>query len=317
MEGRVLVLDPFWDLRWARESLRGLDVAVEESDAPAGDDVIGLLVTDATRIGAAELAQLPRLRAVATASTGHDHLDVAALAAAGVWASNVTGYCDDEVAEHALAFAVDLLRGVTLLDRDVRRGGWDVMHNPPRRIEGARLGIAGFGRIGRVVARRARGLGMQVAAYDPVVPHLAIQAEDVEPARDLEELLSRADVVSLHVPLSDRTRGMIGADQLAAMQPGSFLVNCARSGLIDHAALAVALQSGHLGGAALDVLPTEPPAADEPVLAWPNTIINPHAAWYSPDSHMRPYLRAGADLAAALRGEEPAFALERPRRVRR
>lgn len=311
---RVLVLDPTWPLDWAAEDLRGAAVSVERGERPEGDDVVGLLVCPDIAVGAAELERLPRLEAVATNSTGFDNLDVEALAAAGVWCSNVTGYCTEEVAEHALTLMLALLRGVVELDRRVRACEWDVLAHPPRRLAGAVLGVVGFGRIGRAVAARAAALGLVVLAYDPLVPAAEVRAAGAEPAASLHELLARADCVTLHLPLSAETAAILDAAALAAMRPGAYLVNCARAGLVDHAALGEALESGHLGGAALDVLPLEPPPPGEPALGWPRTILNPHAAWYSPEAYELAYRLAARDLALALTGGEPAGALARPAR---
>jgi D-3-phosphoglycerate dehydrogenase len=213
------------------------------------------------------------------------------------------------VAEHAIAFALDLLRGVTLLDRSVAGGEWDYRVAPPRRVAGAVLGIVGLGRIGREVAWRALGLGMRVIASDPVVTDAREIGVELT---SLRELLAEADVVTLHAPLTPATRGVIDAEALEAMRPGAYLVNCARAALVDHQALGAALRGGRLGGCALDVLPEEPPASDEPALRWPRTLINPHAAWYSPASATAPCRRAGEAVAAVLQGREPADAVARP-----
>jgi D-3-phosphoglycerate dehydrogenase len=309
--GRVLVIDPTWDVAWAEEELRHTDVVVEAAARPEGDDVVGLLVCPDVPVGRAELTRLPRLEAVATNATGFDHLDVEALAEAGVWCSNIAGYCTEEVAEHAIAMTLDLLRGVTTLDREVRAGSWDVFPRPPRRVAGACLGVVGFGRIGRAVAWRAKALRMEVVACDALVDDEQIQAEGVEPVA-LDELLARADVVTLHAPLDGTTRGIVDAAAIERMRPGAFLVNCARGDLVDHVALESALRSGRLGGAALDVLPSEPPGPDEPAFAFPRTIVNPHAAWYSPEAFKLCYSLPARDLARALIGGEPVYALARP-----
>ncbi len=211
---------------------------------------------------------------VAATSAGYDHLDLDAIAAAGAWATHCPGYCDEEVAEHAIALALDLLRGVTLLDRSVHDGAW----NHP-------------------------------LAADPVVTTPAPAGMRLV---SLGELLGAADVVTLHAPLGDQTRGMIGAAQLAAMRGDAFLINCARAELVDNEALGEALASGRLAGCALDVLPREPPAPDDPELDWPRTVITPHAAWFSPRSATLPYTRAGEAVAAVLAGREPRNALVRP-----
>lgn len=308
---RVVLIDEVGDVEAARAALDAHpEVAVQRAAAlPAGDDVVGVLVGTEVPVGARELAALPSVRIVAATATGYDHLDLQAIAAAGAWATHCPGYCDDEVAEHALAFALDLLRGVTLLDRSVRAGRYDHLDAPGRRIAGSVLGIVGLGRIGRAVAWRADALGMRVLAADPFV-----QAPAAAPAElvKLDDLLAAADVVTLHALLTEQTHGLIGAQQLASMRPDAYLVNCARSGLVDHAALGEALRAGRLAGCALDVLPAEPPAPDEPALEWPRTLINPHAAWYSPQSRDAPYRIAAEAVAAVLEGREPAAALARP-----
>ncbi len=308
---RVVLIDEVGDVESSRAALaRHPDVTVERADRlPEGDDIVGVLVGTEVPVGASELATLPAVRIVAATATGYDHLDLAAIAAAGAWATHCPGYCDDEVAETALAFAVDLLRGVTLLDRSVRAGRYDHLDAPGRRIAGSVLGIVGLGRIGRAVAWRADALGMRVLAADPVVdPAAAAPAELVE----LDELLAAADVVTLHALLTPQTHELIDARRLALMRPNAYLVNCARSALVDHAALGEALRAGRLGGCALDVLPQEPPALDEPALQWPRTLINPHSAWYSPESSGAPYRIAAEAVAAVLEGREPAAALARP-----
>jgi D-3-phosphoglycerate dehydrogenase len=304
---RVVLVDPWSDVSEVERACAGLDVAVERHDTiPSGPDVVGLVAGPDFAVGGREVAALPALRVVATPSTGFDHLDLDALTAAGVWATNVSGYCDDEVADHAIAMAIDLLRGVTLLDRSVRSGTWDYAVAFPRRIARATLGVVGFGRIGRVVASRGRGLGMRVVAFDAFVAAAVVRDAGAEPCGSLHELMAAADVVTLHAALTPATRGLIDEAALAAMRRGSFLVNCSRAGLVDTEALGVALHAGHLAGCALDVLPTEPPLPGEPALTWPRTIINPHAAWASDESMRLPYVFAAGNVAAVLRGGVPA-----------
>jgi D-3-phosphoglycerate dehydrogenase / 2-oxoglutarate reductase len=309
--GQVVLVDPVGTLepvRAALEGVPGLEL-VHAERLPRGAGIVAVLVPPEVPVGTAELRELPDLRIVAATATGYDHLDLEALAAAGVWATRCAGYCDEEVAEHAIAFTVDLLRGITLLDRSVHAGEWDYARAAPRRVGGAVLGIVGFGRIGREVARRAVALEMEVLAADP-----AVAESDLAGVRctGLDELLGAADVVTLHAPLTPETRGLIGAQQLAAMRPSSYLINCARAQLVDRDALGEALRSGRLAGCALDVLVPEPPAADQPELSWPRTLINPHAAWYSPRSASEPYRRAGEAVAAVLQGRAPRDAIARP-----
>jgi phosphoglycerate dehydrogenase-like enzyme len=308
---RVVLVDPAGDLAAVAAPLADLDMVSCERrhGLPRGGGIVAVLVPPEVPVGAAELDGLPDLRIVAATSTGYDHLDLAQIAAAGAWATHCPGYCDDEVADHTIAFAVDLLRGVTLLDRSVHAGRWNVKEVPPRRIAGSVLGIVGLGRIGREVARRALGLGMRVLGADPVVP--AGEVPGVE-LTALDELLPAVDVLTVHAPLTAHTRGMIGAGQLAGMRPEAYLINCARAALIDRDALGAALRAGRLAGCALDVLELEPPTGDEPEFDWPRTLINPHAAWYSPRSAHEPYRRAGEAVRAVLSGEDPDCALTRP-----
>jgi D-3-phosphoglycerate dehydrogenase / 2-oxoglutarate reductase len=308
---RVVLVDQSGDLAAVAEPLAELDGVECElrRDLPQEQGVVAVLVPPEVRVGAGQLRALPDVRVVVATSTGYDHLDLSAIADAGAWATHCAGYCDDEVADHTIAFALDLLRGVTLLDRSVRSGGWDVMEVPPRRIAGSVLGIVGLGRIGREVAARAVALGMRVLGADPVVG--AGEVPGVE-LTTLDALLGAVDVLTVHAPLTPETRGLIGAAQLAAMRPDAYLINCARAALIDRDALGAALRDQRLAGCALDVLEHEPPAGDEPELTWPRTLINPHAAWYSPRSAREPYRRAGEAVRAVLSGEEPRDVLARP-----
>lgn len=307
---RVVLLDPGGGLDPVREALRDCgEVSVERGERmPQGSGIVGVLVPPEIPVDAGALAGLPDLRIVAATATGYDHLDLEAISAAGAWATHCAGYCTEEVAEHAIAFALDLLRGVTLLDRSVRSGGgWELEAAPPRRVSGAVLGIIGLGRIGQAVARRALALEMRVLGFDPAIP--SSNGVDVV---SLHELLAQAELVTLHALLVPGAPPVLGAAELAMMRPGAYLINCARAGLVDGDAVGAALREGRLAGCALDVLSHEPPTGDEPELSWPRTLINPHAAWYSPAAANEPYRRAGEAVAAVLGGHEPADALARP-----
>jgi len=286
------------------EELDGLDVL---RDPPAvGDDVVGLLIDTHVPVGADDLERLPGLRVVATASTGFDHVDVEAATRRGVWVCNVPDYCIEEVAETTLAFLLALTRGVVALDRSVRGGGWDLRAaGPLRRLRDTRVGIVGFGRIGSEVAARAAALGCDVWANDILVSPEEVASAGVRPV-SLDELVRECDAVSLHVPLTPETVGLIGEQELAAMKPTAVLLNTARGPVVDVDALVRALRAGRLAGAALDVLPSEPPA--EPLEA-PGLIVTPHAAWYSPAAERERYARAIADVRTILARERPATAV--------
>jgi D-3-phosphoglycerate dehydrogenase len=311
--GRVLLLDSWSDVAWVRAQLEGLGVVVEAGTEPQGDDVVAILLSIDTPLGRDELARLPAVRVVATASTGYDHLDVEALAAAGVWVTHSGNYCSAEVAEHAIALIAGLLRQTHSLDTQVRSGGWDVFAHPPRRIAGSTLAVVGCGRIGSIVTRLAAALGMRVVVYDPYVDAAHIRGLGGEPFASLEEVLRQADVVTIHCWLDETTQGLIGGRELAAMPAGSFVVNAARAGIVDHDALGAALASGHLAGAGVDVLPVEPPPAGAAELGWRDAVLQPHAAWHSDTARLELYRRPTEDIRRVLAGEEPLYPVTRPR----
>ncbi len=310
--GRILVEVPPYPLDVVRQLLAPAGARIEVANGPwSGDDVVGLLTWE--RVRAEDFDRLPGLRVVATCSVGYDHIDLAAARERGVWVCNVPDYCIEEMADSTLALVLALLRGVVALDRTVRAGGWDDhAAGVLARIAGTRLGVVGFGRIGRAVAARATAMGMEVWAHDPIVSNEAVVAAGAQPAK-LKELLAGCHVVSLHVPLTAETTALIGARELALMPRGAYLVNTARAALVDQRALLAALESGALGGAALDVLEVEPPSADRPVPAHPRLIVTPHSAWYSADSEREVYRRAALSVRAVLEGREPAGAVVRGR----
>ena len=301
---RVVILDPLWPLDVGREALDGIDVVLEQTDRIEGDDVVAVLAAPEQMVPADLLDRAPNVRLVGTCSTGYDNLPVEALSALGIRCIHVKSYCDEEVAEHTITLAANLLRGVALLDGFVRDGGWWPFPREPRRIAGSRLGIIGFGRIGRLVAAQGRAFGMEVVACDEFVAASAMLALGVQPV-DLDTLLETSDVVTLHAPLLPATRHLMNARRFAQMRDDAYLVNCARGPLVEHVALGDALRMGVIAGAAIDVYPVEPPPPDEPAFSWPGLIVQPHSAWYSPEASLAPYRRQLEDLARFLRGDEP------------
>jgi D-3-phosphoglycerate dehydrogenase len=267
---KLLLLDE----RYSPELLGGFEVV----RAPQ-DDVVAVL-TIAEPVGAELFAQLPALRVVGTATVGFDHIDIEAAEERGVAVVSAPDYCTEEVADHTLALLYALLRGVVALDRDVQRGGWNVRAaGALRTLAELRVGVVGLGRIGGAVATRLLALGAEVWAND-VFP----VARDGVRFVELDELLAECDVVTLHVPLTSETRGLIGRAQLALMKRDALLVNTSRGAVVDIGAVLEALRGGRLGGAALDVLPQEPPPIAP--LA-PNLVLTPHAAYYSEASEKR------------------------------
>jgi D-3-phosphoglycerate dehydrogenase len=256
------------------------------------DDVVAALTIEEP-VGAELFARLPALRVVGTATVGFDHIDVEAAEERGVAVVSVPDYCTQEVADHTLALIYALVRGVVTLDRDVVRGGWNVRAaGGLRTLAELRVGIVGLGRIGGAVATRLLALGVEVWAND-VLP----VARDGVRFVELDDLLAECDVVTLHVPLTRETRGLIGRAQLASMKQDALLVNTSRGAVVDVGAVLDALRAGRLGGAALDVLPTEPPPMAP--LA-PNLVLTPHAAYYSEASVERALRLAVARIREIL-----------------
>jgi D-3-phosphoglycerate dehydrogenase / 2-oxoglutarate reductase len=280
----------------------------EEVAAQAGD--ADVLINQYVPITGEVLDALPRCRLVVRYGVGVDNVDVEAAAARGVWVANVPDYGRDEVADHTLALALAVLRGVVVLDRSVREGSWDLeAARPLRRLSTLTYGVVGCGAIGTAVAGRAAGLGMRVLGYDMPQVRSAPPIERVP----LEELLSSSDVVSLHAALTPDTHHVIGAAALERMRPSAFLVNTARGGLVDAAALLAALDAGELAGAALDVLEGEPP--DE--LGWrlarhPKVVMTPHAAWYSEEAFHTLKTEVAREALRVLEGGQPRSPVNAP-----
>ncbi|MFA9431201.1 C-terminal binding protein [Egicoccus sp. AB-alg2] len=241
------------------------------------------LLVGYSRVGPELLACLPRLRGVATRSVGTDMVDTRAAAARGVHVGHLPDVATEEVATHTVALALAAVRGVVFFDRATMVGRWEPSTEVLRRPSLLTWGVVGLGRIGRAVADRARHLVGDVVGFDPALDARAWPS-GVERATALAALLGRADIVSLHLPLTEETAGLIGSEQFAVMKPGTVLINVARGGVVDETALLEALDRGLVDAAALDVLRHEPPAADDPLLKHPRTIVTPHVAYLSRES---------------------------------
>jgi D-3-phosphoglycerate dehydrogenase len=271
--------------------------------APTPDELAGALaaadgaVLLQTKIDDAVLARCPRLKVIAFLSTGiGSWIDLGAAERCGVVVRNVRGYADRTVAEHALALIFACTRNIAEMDRAVRAGCW----RPTARSEllGKTLAIIGLGGIGRALAPLAAALGMRVVGWNrgPVPADLPVEM------MPLDDALAAADMVSLHLALSDETRGLISPERVARLKPGAILVNTARGALVDEVALVDALRSGRLAAAGLDVFASEPLAHDHPLARLDNVILTAHAAWLSPESGRRLLHRGLEQLRDAMAG---------------
>jgi (S)-sulfolactate dehydrogenase len=283
----------------AVERLRDFDLLydpklVDKPDelAAALGEARALIVRNRTQVRGALLKAGPRLEAVGRLGVGLDNIDVEVCKARGIAVYPATGANDVSVAEYVIAAAMVLLRGAYGATGEVVAGAWPRNRLMGREIAGKRFGLVGFGSIARETARRAAALGMNICALDPYVPAADPAWRQpwgsVEPL-SLQDLLARSDVVSLHVPLTAQTKNLIDAKALASMKPDAILINAARGGVVDEAAVAAALKAGHLGGAALDVFEEEPlSAAKGGVFAGcPNLILTPHIAGVTVESNVR------------------------------
>jgi (S)-sulfolactate dehydrogenase len=250
-----------------------------------------LIVRDRTPVDAALLAHAPRLCVLGRLGVGMDNIDMAACRARAVEVIPATGANADSVAEYVILAVGQLLRaGIFAATGDMAAGAWprDRFATTAREMGGKTLGIIGFGDIGRRVARLARAFRMNIVAHDPVLPNDHSGWTETHTERvDLDALLARADAVTLHVPLTSATHGLVSAERLARMKPGAVLVNTSRGGVVDEAALAAALRDGRLGGAALDVFVEEPLPAGSPLAGCPNLILTPHVAGLTAESNVR------------------------------
>ena len=271
----------------------------------AGADA--LLVTYA-KITADMIGQMTRCRIISRFGIGVDNVDLAASTAAGIVVTKVPDYCIDEVSDHALALLLTVGRKVALANGHVQAGRWEMPAVVPiHRLRGSVLGLVGFGRIPQLVAPKARAFGLRVIAYDPYMPPEVFAREGVERV-GFPELLGRSDFVSIHTPLVPETRGLFNADAFRQMKATAYLVNTARGPIVDEVALAEALDAGRLAGAALDVMPHEPPAGS-PLLGRENVIITPHTSFYSEESLLELQRKAAEEVVAVLTGRPPRNAV--------
>ena len=278
-------------------------VAVDAPNADARLNAADVVLVRESPLPAERIGRLDRCRAIVRYGVGVDNIDLEAAAARGIYVANVPDYGSHEVAEHALALILATARRIAQRDRAVRAGAWGVgSREPIARLAGSTLGLVGFGRIAEALWRKTAGLGFEATlVHDPVRTSFP---DGVRPV-DLESLLAEADVISLHAPLTAATRHLIDADGLAHVRPGAVLVNTARGGLIDEAALLVALDEGRLRGAGLDVFEEEPLPADHPLRQRPQVVLTDHTGWYSDASLDELQRGAATEAARVLRGEEP------------
>ncbi len=305
---KILIVDYPWpDLEIESRILSEIDgelIVAADSDAKTLSELAvdaDAIMTCWAQVPQSVIAASTRCKLVARFGIGLDNIDIDACTRRGIPVTNVPDYCMTEVAEHTIALLFALARKVAFFHNETMNGRYDLNTGLPIRcIKGKTLGIVGFGRIGQCVAKKAIALGLRVMAHTRTPSDFP----DVE-FWSLAELVAQSDFVSLHLPLADETRSIIGAPQFAAMKPTAFVINTSRGDLIDHTALAEALDQGQVAGAALDVQSPEPPDLSQPPYCDPRVIVTPHAAFVSTESVKVLRERATQQVAARLKGEIP------------
>ncbi len=295
--------------------IHALDAKNESDLIGRIEDADAVMVYHYFRFTKATIDRLERCKVIVRPGVGYDGIDRAAARARGIPVCNVPDYGTEEVADSAIGMAISLARGTHFLNSRLRRGlgEWNVEQAAPiPRLRGRTFGIIGCGRIGTATALRAKAFGFDVVFYDPHLPDGIEKALGIRRVNRVESLMRQGYLVSIHCPLSEETRGMIGEDEIRQMPRGSFLVNTARGGIVDTGAVIAALADGHLAGAGIDVLEKEPPPPDSPVLAaWRDPdhpahdrlILNPHTAFYSEEGCAEFRVKGALEALRALRGE--------------
>jgi len=317
-EFKVVVTDYIEaDLDWEREQLAKRGVGFECYQLKqAPEEEVMRLTADADVVVVNMVKVTPRLvdswtkcRMVIRHGAGYDNVNVQALTDRGIVLEYIPDYCQHEVAEHAIALMFACCRKVVwgrgVFDDSVARGEWDFKPIVPMfRMAGSTVGIIGCGRIGSLVYRKMSATGVKLMVCDPYLSERTREELNIEPV-SLEELCKSSDLVTLHTPLNDETRGIINAKSLSWMKPTAYLVNTSRGGMVDHDALADALKSRSIAGAAIDVFEKEPPNSDFPLIGLDNVIITPHLSWYSKDAEQTIREKILEDIFRMIDGLSP------------
>ena len=304
---------PFPSLDPAKAALKRLDPELRLAKSASAEDILAvardadaILVTYAKLPGEL-LRQLTRCKAIGRFGLGVDNIDLPAAAELDITVTYVPDYCMHEVSDHAMALLLALARKIPLSNALVQVGRWEMPAVVPiHRLTGRVLGLVGFGNIPRALAPKAKAFGLRVATHDPYVSAQTLSAAGVEGV-SFDELLAISDFVSIHAPLLPSTRGLFNAEVLRKVKKGAFLINTARGPLLDEDALVAALDSGQLGGAALDVVAVEPLPKDSRLIGRDNVILTPHTAFYSVEALEELQSKCAADVARVLSGEAPVY----------
>ena len=318
MPTRILITDFVWpSTAPEREALAaGLGGGVEVVEAPDGSEATlaslavdcDAIMTCFAQVTPAVVRAAERCRCISRYGVGVDNIAVDVATELGIPVTYVPDYCVDEVSDHVMALLLTWNRQVGFYDGVAKAGRWEGTPSPHplTRLRGQTIGIVGFGRIGRAVADKARAFGLAVLAHDPYLPADADPGDGITPA-SLDDLLAAADYVTVHTPLNEETRGLIGAAALGRMKESAYLINCARGPIVDEPALYAALRDGSIAGAGLDVMESAAPPADHPMFSLDNLIVTPHVAFLSQQSVLELEVRTARATVDVLQGRMPEF----------
>ena len=314
MSTQVAVADTvFPSLDPAKEAMSRVDAELTLASEPTVEGILevaadadALLVTYG-QINADVIAGLNNCKAIGRFGIGTDNIDIGAAAEKGIVVTYAPVYCLDEVSDHAMALLLSVARKIPYANKLVADGRWEMPAVVPiARLRGNTLGLLGLGNIPQQIVGKAQAFGMNVIAADPYCPDDVFQRLNVAKV-GFDDLLARSDYISVHAPLTPETEKMFNMDAFKKMKNTAFLINTARGPLVDTADLAAALDAGEIAGAGLDVLPTEPPAADDPIVGRDDVVITPHTGFYSEDALLDLQTTVASDVAAVLAGEEPKY----------
>jgi len=299
--------------------LKEIGVCVEIHDQMDEEETVRVLrqadgiLVNLHPLPAAVIEKLEKCRVISRYGVGYDNVDVQTATSKGIWVARVPDYCLEDVSDQALALLLGCIRKVAFKDRRIREGAWNLHKvQPSYRIAGRTLGLIGYGAIARTLHRKLSGFGLaRVLVFDPYLDPKKISENGAESA-SLRKLLKEADYVSVHAPLNEETRGVIGSRELALMKKTAILVNTSRGPLLEEQAVADALAGGKIAAAGLDVFETEPLPPDSPLLKLDNAVLSDHAGWYSEESVAELKTKAARNVLAVLKGDKPVYPVNHP-----
>lgn len=309
---KVVITDfEYGSLRWEEEAIAEAGAEFVKCQCRSEDDLIAVvhdadaLLVQYAMITRRVMSQMKKCRAIVRYGVGLDCIDVKAATDHGIMVANIPDYGLEDIADHTIALMLNSVRKINQLDQAVHKGKWDYkMAKPLHRLRGKVLGLVGFGNISRMVAAKARVFGLELLVYDPYVkPEIADQHQ--VKMVDWPTLLQSADILSLHVPVTEQTYHLINSEALAMMKKSSFLINTARGALVDEKALYNSLTQGEIAGVGMDVSEKEPIDPNNQLLSLSNVILTPHSAWYTEEAQESLQIQAAQEIARVLRGEKP------------